>query len=157
VLNCFDWFKRGLEPVTQIAPGEPLSIPITDSAWKAVLVTSPDGTSRKIEIPSGAESVMFYDTFQPGVYRFMGDSETKATRGFAVYFGSAKESNLAVNSIQIGSTDDTGRMTENRAEATTLDALVEHHVSAGMWVYFAAFALVLLVAENYFFHRRVFF
>lgn len=158
VLNCFDWFKRGVEPVTQVAPGEPMNIPITDSAWKAVLVTSPEGGApKKIEIPAGADSVTFYDTFRPGIYRFMGDSEKTASRGFAVYFGSAKESDLSVNSIQIGAADDTGKMAENRAEATGLDALVEHHVSAGMWLYFAAFAFVLLAAENYFFHRRVFF
>jgi hypothetical protein len=158
VLNCFEWFKRGAEPVTQIAPGEPLSIPVTDSTWKALLVTTPEGgTPRKIEIPAGAESVMFYDTYRPGTYRVMGDSEKSATRGFAVYFGSAKESDLNTKPLQITSNDEAGKPGENRAESTTLDALVEHHVSAGMWLYFAALALVLLVAENYFFHRRVFF
>ena len=48
-------------------------------------------------------------------------------------------------------------ISNNRAEATTLNVLVEHHASAGLWAYFAAFALVLMVAENYLFHRRIFF
>jgi hypothetical protein len=159
VLNCFEWFKRGIEPVTQIAPGEPMTITVSDSSWKSVIVLPPNGApGRKITILDGAESVMFYDTFKPGIYRYMGDTEKAPRMGFAVYFGSAKESNLNVTStIQIGVADDQGRITENRAELTATDKLVEHHVSSQMWMYFAVLAAGLLAVENYLFHRRVFF
>ena len=159
VLNCFEWFKRGVEPVTQIPPGEPMTIPVSDSAWKSVVVFPPNGASaQKIAVPEGAESVMFYDTFKPGIYRFMGETEKSPRLGFAVYFGSGKETNLNVTSaIQIGAADEKGRVTENRAELTSADKLVEHHVSSQMWVYFAIFAAGLLAVENYLFHRRVFF
>ena len=72
VLNAFEWFKRGVEPVTQIAPGQAMSIPI-DSAWKSVTVHPPDDAAApKIDIPTGAENVMFYDTLRPGIYRIHG-------------------------------------------------------------------------------------
>ncbi len=158
VLNCFEWFKRGIEPVTQIAPGEALSIAV-DSAWKSVTVSPPDnGAPQKIDIPPGAENVMFYDTFRPGVYRYRVDTEPTPSRGFAVNFGSQRVSNLsASDAIRIGTIGDRGGISNSRAEAVTLDALVEHQASANLWAYFAAFAVMLLAAENYLFHRRIFF
>ncbi len=159
VLNCFEWFKRGVEPVTQIPPGEPMKIEITDSTWKSVVVFPPDNAApQKVAVPEGAESVLFYDTFKPGIYRFMGDAEKTPRLGFAVYFGSAKETNLNVSSaIQIGTADEKGHIADNRAELTAVDKLVEHHISSQMWIYFALFAAGLLAVENYLFHRRVFF
>jgi len=158
VLNVFEWFKRGVEPVTQIVPGEAMSIPI-DSAWKSVTVQPPDDAApQTIDIPPDAENVMFFQTLRPGIYRYKADAEKVFAGGFAVNFGSQRASNVsAADDIRIGTVDERGGIANNRADATTLDALVEHHASAGLWLYFAAFALVLMVAENYLFHRRIFF
>ncbi len=158
VLNAFEWFKRGVEPVTQIAPGEAMSIPV-DSSWKSVTVQLPDnGTPQTLDVPPGAENIMFFDTFRPGIYRYKGDAETTATRGFAVNFGSGRASNLsAADAIRIGTVDERGAILNNRADATSLNTLVEHHASASLWAYFAALACALMVAENYLFHRRIFF
>ena len=89
----------------------------------------------------------------------MADAEKAPSRGFAVYFGSAKRPTQFAggDAIRIGTVDDAAELPNNRAELTRPDALVEHHASANLWVYFAAFAPVLMVVENYLFHRRIFF
>ena len=160
VFNCFEWFKRGAEPVTQCAPGKPLAIPVADPAWKSILVFPPGANAapQRVPVPAGAESVNFYDSFQPGIYGYMGDTEKNAARGFAVFFGSPGESDLSVAAqLKIGPRDEKGQVVENRLLEEGPEAALRVSLSGQLWLYFLWAAFFVLLAENYFFHRRVFF
>ncbi|HEY3322832.1 MAG TPA: BatA domain-containing protein [Planctomycetota bacterium] len=160
VFNCFEWFKRGPEPVTQIAPGQPMPLQVSDTSWKNLIVLPPGegAMPQTIAIREGAESALLFETFRQGIYQYRGDNETAFKRGCAVFFGALWASNLAPSGeLKIGRKDEKGQVVENRIAQDSGAQPGRGWLSGEWWVRFLWLALALLLAENYVFHRRIFF
>jgi len=159
IFNCFQWFKQGREPATQVAPGEATVLPVKDPAWKAMLVIPPGKgmAPERVEIAEGADSVAFLNTVRPGVYRYMGEKEAAPSGGFAVFFGDRQEADLrVVEHFEAGLKNDKGLVAENRIEMAD-EAASSAWVSRELGTYGLWLAFAILLFEHYVFHRRIFF
>ncbi|MBI3829765.1 MAG: BatA domain-containing protein [Planctomycetes bacterium] len=161
IFNCFQWFKQGPEPITQVAPGEAVTLPVKDPTWKSMLVLGPKKGQppERVAVSEDGASASFFDTFRPGVYRYMGENESAPAGGFAVFFADRDEANLKVaDTFEAGPEDAQSHVKDNRLEIAGAE-----EKSAGDWVsrelgtYGLWLAGLLLLIEHYVFHRRIFF
>jgi hypothetical protein len=102
-------------------------------------VTLPDGQSRTLPIDPGANEFVFGDTYKQGVYRVrIGTNDTV----FCVNLLDAAESNIKPrDELQLGK--------YTKIQATTLQ-----RTNMELWRSFAGLALVVLLGEWWFYHRR---
>jgi hypothetical protein len=133
-----------LNPATErnsqllVHAGDPFRIslpqPVTNSQ-----VTLPDGTIKPLTVDAKASEIVFGETFHQGVYRLKtGTNET----AFCVALLDSAESNIKPREeLQFGK--------YSKVSATTL-----HRTNMELWRHIIALALLVLLFEWWYYHRR---
>ncbi len=140
IANAAEWLNPATERNRQllVRAGDPfhltLSQPITNAQ-----VTLPDGTIKTLKVDTNANEIVFGDTFHQGVYHLKtGTNETT----FCVALLDAAESNIKPREeLQFGK--------YSKVSATSL-----HRANMELWRHIAAIALVVLLFEWWYYHRR---
>ena len=140
--NAILWMKDRAPDPDPIQPGETYRIPIAEEKIKEIEITEPDGKKAIHPVqPDG--SVVFLDTYQAGVYRYVAGEELGA---FTVNLNDPDESTLAPSEkLEIAGTEIETMKEKKAREAWRL------------WPALAVLALGILLVENSLYHRRILF
>ncbi len=140
VANAADWLNPASERNSQLLvhASDPFRIKAPFGVSNA-MITLPDGKSRNIKVEEKAGEVVFGDTYKQGVYRLkMGTNEMS----FCVDLLDAAESNIKPrDELQFGK--------YVKVESTNL-----HHANFELWRWIALVALLVLLFEWWYYHRR---
>ncbi len=140
IANVVEWLNPANAQTSQllVKAGEPFRLGLGHPQTSAQ-VTLPDGQSRTVPIDPGASEFVFGDTYKQGVYRVrMGTNDTV----FCVNLLDAAESNIKPREeFQLGKF--------NKVQATTLQ-----RTNMELWRTFAGVAVLVLLGEWWFYHRR---
>ena len=140
IANAAEWLNPATARNSQllVRAGEPFRLDLPQPVADAQ-ITLPDGTIKKLKVGAGANELVFGDTFRQGVYRLKtGTNETV----FCVALLDATESNIQPRQeLQFGK--------NSAVTATTL-----HRTNMELWRSIAAVALLVLLFEWWYYHRR---
>ncbi|HZV35723.1 MAG TPA: VWA domain-containing protein [Verrucomicrobiae bacterium] len=141
VANAVEWLNPATERNAQLLvhAGDPFRLPLQQPLTNNAQITLPDGTAHSIKVDPKANELVFGDTFREGVYRLKtGTNDTV----FTVALLDAAESNIKPREeLQFGK--------YNKVSATTL-----HRANMELWRSIAAVALLVLLFEWWYYHRR---
>jgi VWA domain-containing protein/aerotolerance regulator-like protein len=140
IANAVDWLNPATARNSQllVRAGDPFRLNLPQPVT-AASITLPDGTTRELKVDAKANEIVFGDTFRQGTYRLKtGTNET----AFCVALLDAAESNiLPREELQFGK--------NSKVSATTL-----HRANMELWRSIAAVALLVLLFEWWYYHRR---
>lgn len=145
--QCLEWLGSGTAPIYPdvVTVGEPIKIRLnTFDAVAPVAVQLPDGT--RIPLEAGAQPIIFTETTQIGVYTVFVDDAPFGR--FVVNLLNPTESDLSPSESEDNSQQDT-------SPKDTVEQV--HHqpeVNREIWMYVAAFGVLLLAAEWWIYHRN---
>src|SRR5258706_5469756 len=140
IANAVDWLNPANAKGGQllVKAGEPFRLGLTEPVSSAQ-ITLPSGQTKSIAMDAKASEFVFGDTFKQGTYRLrLGTNDTV----FCVDLLDAAESNIKPrDELQLGK--------YSKVSATTL-----HRANMELWRYIAALALLVLLFEWWYYHRR---
>jgi Ca-activated chloride channel family protein len=140
IANASDWLNPANARNSQLLvhAGDPFRLSLSESVTSAQ-ITMPDNTSRKLKVDAKAKEIVFGETFRQGIYRLRtGTNDTT----FCVNLLDAAESNIKPrDELKLGK--------YSQVSATTL-----HRANMELWRWIAAIALVVLLFEWWYYHRR---
>ena len=146
--QCFEWLDSATAPIQPdvVKAGEPVKIRLDhpDRVENATVLL-PDETSIDLEI--GTSSIFFTETHQIGVYTLYVNDEPWGK--FAVNLLDAAESDISPRglpkAVEMVDDADTAYMSQNELQVAKQE----------LWGYAAIFAMLLLIAEWWFYHRNL--
>jgi len=142
ISNAVHWLadRRSGVVTESFRTGDAVAVPTSKSAESAQVIT-PDGKTTAVELDV-MKTAYFSETEQVGVYRLKVKDEESTQKPIAVNLMSAEESNTApAKSVEIGA----------RKIVGTIEGV---RTNREIWHYFAAFAVVFLLVEWFFYSRR---
>lgn len=141
VANAAEWLNPATERNSQLLvhAGDPFRLPLQQPLTNNAQITLPDGSARQFKADPKANELVFGDTYHQGVYRLKaGTNETT----FCVALLDPAESNIKPrDELQFGK--------YTKVSATTL-----HRANMELWRSIAAIALIVLLFEWWYYHRR---
>ena len=140
VANAVEWLNPATERNSQllVRAGDPFRLSLPQPVTNAQ-ITLPNGTIQKMKVDAKANEIVFGDTLRQGVYHLKtGTNETT----FCVALLDAAESNIKPrDELQFGK--------YSKVSATTL-----HRANMELWRSIAGLALLVLLFEWWYYHRR---
>jgi hypothetical protein len=140
VANAVEWLNPDTAKNSQllVKAGEPFRLGLSQPAATAQ-VTLPDGATRTLALEPNAREIVFGETFRQGVYHLrVGTNDT----AFCVDLLDSVESNIKPREeLQLGKYSQVAATTMRRANME-------------LWRSIAAIALVVLLFEWWYYHRR---
>jgi hypothetical protein len=140
IQNCVDWLNPATERAMMLAvrAGDPFRIAIPDTVQTAE-ITLPDGTKRTREVDNNRKELLFGETQKQGVYKV--DAGTNQIAFCVNLLDNLETDTTPRGEIQFGSYSKV-------ASSTTRQANLE------IWRWFALTALLILLFEWWYYHRR---
>lgn len=140
VANAVDWLNPDTAKNSQllVKAGEPFRLGLSQPAARAQ-ITLPGGATKTVALEPNAREIVFGDTFRQGVYHLrVGTNET----AFCVDLLDSAESNIKPREeLQLGK--------HSQVAATTM-----RRANMELWRSIAALALLVLLFEWWYYHRR---
>jgi len=140
IANASDWLNPATARNAQLLvhAGDAFRFGLSQPVNSAQ-VTLPNGTTESIQVGTNANEVVFGDTFKQGVYRLKAGTNNAV---FCVALLDSAESNIKPrDELKFGK--------YNSVTATTL-----HRTNLELWRHIAALALVVILFEWWYYHRR---
>ncbi|HOX55497.1 MAG TPA: VWA domain-containing protein [Candidatus Paceibacterota bacterium] len=140
IANAVEWLNPATARGDQllVKAGDPLRLALTEPA-RSAQITLPDGAARALALDPTANELVFGDTHRQGVYRLrLGTNDT----AFCVNLLDAVESNIKPrDELQLG-------------QYTKVSATTTKRANMELWRTIAALALLVLLGEWWYYHRR---
>ncbi|MBI3852200.1 MAG: BatA domain-containing protein [Verrucomicrobia bacterium] len=140
IANAVEWLNPASTKSSQlmVKASDPFRLSLPQPVTSAV-VTLPDGSTKSLTVDTGAKEIVFGDTFKQGTYRLRTDTNETV---FCVNLLDAAESNIKPrDELQFGQ--------YAKVSATTLQ-----RANMELWRTIAALALLVLLFEWWYYHRR---
>lgn len=140
IANAVEWLNPAAELARQltIPAGDPFRIALSE-AVKSAEITLPDGTTRTREIDQARKELLFGETSRQGVYKVKA-----GTNQFT----------FAVNLLDTAETDNHPREEIQFGAYAKVAASTERQANLEIWRWFALTALLVLMFEWWYYHRR---
>jgi Ca-activated chloride channel family protein len=140
IANAVDWLNPANAKSSQllVRAGDAFRLALSEPAASAQ-VTLPDGTSRQLKLDPAANELVFGETYHQGVYHLrLGTNDTI----FCVDLLDSAESNIKPrDELTLG-------------KYSTVAATTLHRANMELWRSIAAIALLVLLFEWWYYHRR---
>ena len=140
IANAVDWLNPASERATMLSvrAGDPFRIAMPDTIQTAEIVL-PDGTKRTREIDNNRKELLFGETQKQGVYKV-----TAGTNQIA----------FCVNLLDNLETDTTPRKEIQFGSYAKISSSTTRQANLEIWRWFALTALIILLFEWWYYHRR---
>ena len=140
IANAVDWLNPANAKSSQLLvhAGDPFRLALSEPATSAQ-VTLPDGSSKQLKLDPAANELVFGETYHQGVYHLrLGTNDTV----FCVDLLDPAESNIKPrDELTLG-------------KYSTVAATTLHRANMELWRSIAALALLVLLFEWWYYHRR---
>ena len=140
IANAVEWLNPANAKGGQllVKAGDPFRLPLAQAA-KTAEITFPDATKKTLVLDPNANELIFGETYRQGTYRLrLGTNDTV----FCVDLLDAAESNIKPrDALQLG-------------KYTTVTATTMQRANMELWRTIAALALLALLIEWWYYHRR---
>lgn len=140
IANAVDWLNPANERASRltIKAGEPFRMTVEENVSTAD-ITLPDGTTRARALDAGKRELLFGDTIKQGVYRVKAGTN---------------QVTFCVNLLDSAETDITPHSEIQLGKFAKVSSTTTRQANLEVWRWFALTALLILMFEWWYYHRR---